>query len=54
MYAIIPPRYDREASINKNNQGVDDLDAQAINISGGISPKIVSDTRKTRNITFGE
>lgn len=46
--------YDIVANINKNNHGVTDFDAQAINISGGIIPKILSEVRKTENIICGE
>ncbi len=46
--------YDKVARTNKNNHGVADFDAQAINISGGIIPKIVSEIRKNGNITCGE
>lgn len=51
---MTPPMYDRVANPNKNNHGVIDFDAQAINISGGIIPKIVSEIRKTENIICGE
>ena len=53
-YEITPPMYDIVANTNKNNHGVTDFDAQAINISGGIIPKIVSEIRKTENIICGE
>lgn len=53
-YEITPPRYDMVAKPNKNNHGVADFDAQAINISGGTMPKIVSEIRKKENIICGE
>ena len=43
---IIPPKQEIEATINKNNQGLFDFDAHAIKASGGIIPKIVSETKK--------
>ena len=46
--------YERVASTNRNNHGVADFDAQPINISGGIIPKIVSEVRKIENIICGE
>ncbi len=51
---MTPPMYDRVANPNKNNHGVTDFDAQAINISGGIIPKKVSEIRKIENIIRGE
>ena len=38
------------ASINKNNQGLADFEAQAIKISGGIIPKTVSEAKKNENL----
>jgi hypothetical protein len=46
--------YESVASTNKNNHGVANLAAQAINISGGTIPRIVSEARKNENITCGE
>ena len=53
-YEIIPPMYDKVAKTNKNNHGVADFDAHAINTSGGIIPKIVSDTKKNENTICDE
>jgi len=49
-YEITPPMYDNVAKMKRNSQGLADFDAQAINISGGISPNTVSETRKNINI----
>ena len=42
------------ASINKKNQGLADLEAQAIKISGGIIPKKVSEAKKNENTNVEE
>ena len=46
--------YDIVAKTNKNNHGVADFDAHAIKISGGIIPKIVSETKKNENTSCDE
>ena len=51
---MIPPTYEIVASINKNNEGLVDFDAQAIKTSGGIIPKIVSEAKKNGNINIAE
>jgi hypothetical protein len=53
-YEIIPPIYDMLARTNRKNQGDPDFDAQAINISGGTIPSMVSDIKKTVKIILGE
>lgn len=42
------------AMIIKNSHGVPDLDAHAINISGGTNPNTVSESRKNEKIIWGE
>jgi len=51
---MIPPTYEIVASINKNNQGLADFEAQAIKTSGGIIPKKVSEVKKNENINVAE
>ena len=53
-YEMIPPMYDMVASKSKNNQGVTDFEAHAMNTSGGINPKTVSEIRKNENMNWGE
>ena len=53
-YEIIPPMYDIVANTNTNNHGEADFDAHAIKTSGGITPKIVSETKKNENTIGGE
>lgn len=54
MYEMIPPTYDMVASKSKNNQGVTDFDAHAMNTSGGINPSNVSEIRKNEKMIRGE
>jgi hypothetical protein len=42
------------AKINRNNHGVADFEAHAINISGGTMPNIVSEAKKKLKIACGE
>jgi len=53
-YEIIPPMYDIVANTNKNNHGEADFEAHAIKTSGGIIPKIVSETKKNENTIGAE
>ena len=45
-YEITPPRYESNANKLKYNIGSELFPAQAINISGGISPRMDSETKK--------
>ena len=43
-----------DAKMKRYNHGVADFEAHAINISGGIKPNTVSDSRKTEKIFCAE
>lgn len=49
-YEITPPRYESNANRLKYNIGSELFPAQAINISGGISPRIDSEAKKIEKI----
>ena len=50
----MPPKYDIVAKTNRNNHGVADFEAHAINSSGGTKQKTVYDNRKKEIITVAE
>ncbi len=51
---MIPPTYEIVASINKNNQGLVDFEAQSIKTSGGIMHTPASEAKKNENINVEE